>query len=93
MLLCIPIAGAASFYKPEWFFPAMMLVIAGRYLTFCTLYGLRIYWVFGIALAASSYLLIAFEAASLVGAFVGGAVELAFAVVIFVYCKKYDQSI
>jgi hypothetical protein len=88
MLLSIPIAGAASFYRPEWFFPEMMLVIAGRYLTFSTIYGLRSYWVFGVTLALSSYLLIVIEAPSFVGAFTGGVVEYAFAIILFFYSEK-----
>lgn len=88
MLLSIPIAGAASLYRVEWFFPAMMMVIAGRYLTFSTVYGLRAYWFFGVALALSAYILVVLEAPSFVGAFTGGIVELAFAIVISVYAKK-----
>ncbi|MEL7187564.1 MAG: hypothetical protein AAFN50_14210, partial [Pseudomonadota bacterium] len=50
MLLCILVAIGAALYKIEWFFPAMLLVIAGRYLTFSTLYGLRLYWAFAATL-------------------------------------------
>jgi len=42
MLLSIPVAIGAALYRVEWFFPAMLLVIAGRYFTFATLYGMRI---------------------------------------------------
>lgn len=42
LLLAIPVAIGAALYRVEWFFPAMLLVIAGRYLTFSTLYDMRI---------------------------------------------------
>ena len=37
MLLSIPVAVGLGLYNPAWFFPAMLLIIAGRYLTFATL--------------------------------------------------------
>ena len=44
LLLAIPIAFLASLQRPEWFFVGMLLTIGGRYFTFATLYGMRIYW-------------------------------------------------
>ena len=88
MLLSIPIAIGAAFYKLEWFFPAMMLVIAGRYLTFSTMYGLRIYWFFSTALVIGSVVLLMFNAPAYSGAFVGAGIEYSFAVAIFILCKK-----
>jgi hypothetical protein len=89
MLLSIPIAGGAAFYRLEWFFPAMILVIGGRYLTFATLYGLRVYWVFAAALAASGVMLLVLNAPVFVGGVAGGTVELMFAFIIFLSRKKY----
>ena len=51
LLLGLPLAYAASQARMTWFLPAMLLVIGGRYLTFATLYGLRVYWACGAALA------------------------------------------
>ena len=51
MLLCFPVALVVFLYNSAWFFPAMLLNIAGRYLTFQTMYGLRLYWLYGAALA------------------------------------------
>ena len=34
LLLCLPIAYAVSQFNVKWFFPAMLFVIGGRYLTF-----------------------------------------------------------
>src|SRR5262245_12373954 len=44
LLLCLPVAYAAFLYRAAWFFPAMLLIIAGRYFTFQTLYATRLYW-------------------------------------------------
>lgn len=40
LLLSLPLAYGISVYQVEWFFPAMLLVIGGRYLTFATLYSM-----------------------------------------------------
>lgn len=83
MLLSIPIAVGVAFYKLEWFFPAMLLVIGGRYFSFATLYGLRVYWVFGATLAMAGMLLAVLEAPVAVGAFVGAVIEYVFGLGLF----------
>lgn len=88
MLFSIPIAVAAAFYKPEWFFPAMLLVIGGRYLTFNTIYGNRLFWLFGISLVASSIVLIMLNAPVYVGGLTGGLIEFTFALLIFIRARK-----
>lgn len=90
MLLSIPVAGAAALYRLDWFFPAMMLVIGGRYLTFATLYGMRVYWAFALGLVLAAFVLIFFNAAVYIGALTGGLVEWLFALVIFVLYKGSD---
>lgn len=82
------IAYGMSVLRIEWFFPAMMLVIGGRYLTFQTLYGLRAYWVLGALLGAAGLALALVRAHPVVGAFAGAAIELVFAVVLFVQAKR-----
>jgi hypothetical protein len=81
-LLCLPVSYAVSKFNVLWFFPAMLCVIGGRYLTFRTLYGLRIYWVCGAALALAAYLCAASKAPPYVGAFAGAAIEAAFALMV-----------
>lgn len=88
MLLSIPIAFAASLYNIELFFPAMLLVIGGRYLTFSTLYGMKIYWVLGVILAATGFALAFFNAPVAYGAFAGAAIELILGSVIFAFYKQ-----
>jgi len=83
MLLSIPIAIAVSLHRIEWFFPAMLLVIGGRYLTFPTLYGLKTYWLFGATLALSVIPLIAFQAPVASGAFTGALIEYLFGAILF----------
>lgn len=82
LLLCLPLAVVASRVRLEWFFPAVLLVIGGRYLTFSTIYGMRLYWGCGGALAAAGFALWALRAPPALGAFTGAALELAFAALI-----------
>ena len=39
MLLLVPV----GFYKVNWFFPALMILVGAHYLPFATLYGMRMY--------------------------------------------------
>lgn len=92
MLLSIPIAIAAALYRVEWFFPAMIFVIAGRYLTFSTLYGMHIFWAFGATLVASGLLLIYFQAPAFVGALSGAIIEYIFGAIIFATYKPSQPN-
>lgn len=83
MLAGIAVAYALATLKIEWFFPAMLLMIGGRYLTFQTIYGLRLYWLFGGILCALGVALASLRASPHVGALAGGAVEMVFAVLLF----------
>jgi hypothetical protein len=83
MTLSIPVAIGAALYRVEWFFPAMLLVIGGRYLTFATLYGMRIYWAFGATLAIAALPLVVFEAPVFIGAYTGALIEYAYGIAIF----------
>ena len=87
-VLCLPIAYAISQFRVQWFFPAMLLVIGGRYLSFSTLYGMRIYWACGAALASTGCLLAASSAAPSTSAFAGAAIEGTFAAAIFVAARR-----
>lgn len=92
MLLSIPVAVGAAFFRIEWFFPAMLFVIAGRYLTFSTLYGRRIYWAFALTLVISGWLLLSTNAPVYLGAFAGGAIEYCFGIAIFVAYKREQTN-
>ncbi|MGY3266686.1 DUF7010 family protein [Lysobacter sp. HA35] len=82
LIFSLPLAYAASRLHIEWFFPAMLLVIGGRYLTFDTLYGKSLYWPCGLVLAAAGFALGRMFATPALAAFVGGGIEFAFAIVI-----------
>jgi hypothetical protein len=92
MVFCLPLAYVVSLYRVEWFFPAMLLVIGGRYLTFSTLYGLRLYWLFGAALALAAYALAAMRASPSAGAFTGAAIEAVLAAALFVGTRRQRRA-
>lgn len=92
MLLSIPIAIAVALYKPEWFYSAMLLVIAGRYLTFNTLYGNRVFWLFSIVMVIAAFALLALHAPSYLGGIVGGIIELLFALIIYINAKHFHPK-
>lgn len=88
LIFCLPIAYAVSRFNMLWFFPCMLLVIGGRYLTFRTLYGLRVYWVCGASLAMAAYLIAALKLQPGAAALAGAAIETAFAAAILFSSKR-----
>jgi hypothetical protein len=87
MLAGIAVAYGVHLLRIEWFFPVMMLVIGGRYLTFQTLYGLRIYWVMGALLCAAGLTCALTKVPVHFSAFAGGVIEIVFAVLLFKQAK------
>ncbi len=67
----------------NWFYPIMLMIIGVRYLVFNTIYGTKIYWVLGALLMFSGMLCILLDANFVIGAFIGGATEIVFSLVIF----------
>ncbi|MBI2382409.1 MAG: hypothetical protein HYV16_16795 [Gammaproteobacteria bacterium] len=88
MLLCLPLAYGVSLLRLEWFFPAMLFVIGGRYLTFSTMFGMRLYWACGAVLAGAGYALAKMQAAPALGAFSGAAIEALFALALFAGMRR-----
>lgn len=88
MILSLPLAYAASLVRIEWFFPAMLFVIGGRYLTFATIYGMRVYWICGAALAFAGWLLARASVAPELAAVAGSAIEAGFACAIFFIARR-----
>jgi len=88
LIFSLPLAYAVSLLRIEWFFPAMLLVIGGRYLVFSSLFGMRIYWACGLALAAAGYALAQASASPTVSAFTGAAIEVVFAIAIFALNRR-----
>ncbi len=93
MIMCIPLAYGLSLVNIEWFFQGMLLIIAGRYLTFASIYGLRIYWILGSILGLAAYILFKIEAEAFISALTGGLIETLFGVVIYVIYKNDKQKI
>lgn len=83
MLVCFPIAYAASISHVEWFYPAMMAIIGGRYFIFSTLYGLKIYWLLGSTLLWGALFVLFFGNAFYFGALTGALIEFVFAFLVY----------
>jgi hypothetical protein len=92
LILCLPLAYGLGLQNPAWFFAAMLLVIGGRYTVFATLYGLRLYWVLGLALAAAGFALTALNVEARFIALTGAAVELVFAGVLIAVHRRSVQA-
>jgi hypothetical protein len=88
MIAVIAIAFGMSVLRIEWFFPAMLLVIGGRYLTFQSVYGLSVYWALGAALCAAGIALALVRAPVALSALVGGLIEVVFAGVVYVRARR-----
>jgi len=69
--------------SPDWFYGIMLLIIGCRYLLFQTIYGLRIYWLFGSTLLLAGFFCIMSNQPIHMAAILGGVIELIFAFLIF----------
>jgi drug/metabolite transporter (DMT)-like permease len=88
MLMGIPLAFVLSFQRAEWFFQGMLLIIGGRYLTFNTIYGNRLYWILGAVLGVAGFLLFSFNAQSYTSAFAGSMIEICFGLFVLFNSRK-----
>lgn len=88
MMAGIAVAFGVQVLRLEWFFPAMLLVIGGRYMTFQTIYGMRIYWALGAVLCLAGITLALIRAPVVASALTGGLIELAFAGGIFARARR-----
>lgn len=88
MIMCIPLAYGLSLIKVEWFFQGMLMIIAGRHLTFATVYGTRIYWILGAMLGVAAFILFKLEATAFVSVLTGGLIEIILGIIIFILYNK-----
>jgi hypothetical protein len=88
MLMCLPLAYGLALYRIEWFFPAVLMIIGGRYLTFGTIYGTPFYWLLGAALGAAAMLLYFLAAPPFVSALLGATIELVFGFILLVMKRR-----
>ncbi|SDM43515.1 hypothetical protein SAMN05421813_11235 [Daejeonella rubra] len=83
MIMCLPLAFGLSLQHTEWFFQGMLLIIGGRYLTFASIYGLRLYWILGAILGLAAYLLFYFKVQSFGSLLTGSLIEISFGLLMF----------
>jgi hypothetical protein len=83
MIMCLPLAFGLSLQHAEWFFQGMLLIIGGRYLTFASIYGLRLYWILGSVLGVAAYLLFYFKVQSFGSLLTGSLIEISFGLLMF----------
>lgn len=88
MIMCLPLAFGLSLQHTEWFFQGMLLIIGGRYLTFASIYGNRIYWIVGAILGLSAYMLFSFKIQSFGSALTGSLIEIVFGIFILISFRK-----
>jgi hypothetical protein len=88
MIMMLALAYGVALWRIELFFPAMLFVIGGRYLTFATLFGTKLFWICGGVLGLAGYGLAALHAAPAVAAFVGGAIEIVFGIVVLTAARR-----
>jgi len=82
LIVCCVLAYGLSRANVAWFFPAMMLAIGSRFLTFHTLFGHRLYWICGGALIVAGYFCASLNVTPAFAAFIGGGLEAAFGVLL-----------
>ena len=76
MLLLVPV----GFYRLNWFFPALMILLGAHYLPFATLYGMRMFlFLAGILIAMGVVTAHYFSGTFSLGAWSGGLALFAFA--------------
>jgi hypothetical protein len=66
----------------------MLLIIGGRYLTFASIYGNRLYWVLGAALGVAAYLLFFFKVQSFGSLLTGSFIEISFGLLMFFFFRR-----
>jgi hypothetical protein len=91
MIFCLPLAYVLAQANPMWFFPAMLLIIGGRYLTFSTVYGMRTYWLCGFLLAAAGTAFAMLNVPFGVQPIAGAVIEIVLAPFVFLQGRKEEK--
>lgn len=92
MLMCLPLAFGLSSLHVEWFFQAMLMIIGGRYLTFASIYGIKLYWILGALLGIAAYSLFSFNVKSFGSILTGSIIEISFGVFMFITFRKNSNN-
>jgi len=78
--LLLPLVGAATLHRLNWFYPALMIVVGAHYLPFCFLYGMRAFAVLGGLMLVAGLMIGTYASSSFtLGAWVSVVLLLAFA--------------
>lgn len=93
MIMCLPIAFGLSLQHTEWFFQGMLLIIGGRYLTFSSIYGIRLYWILGASLGIAAYLLFYYTVQSFGTLLTGSLIEISFGVFMFLSFRRNNKNV
>jgi hypothetical protein len=93
MIMCLPIAFGLSLQYTEWFFQGMLLIIGGRYLTFSSIYGIRLYWILGAVLGVAAYLLFYNSVQSLGTLLTGSLIEISFGLFMFLSFRRNNKNL
>lgn len=67
----------------SWFFPIMLIIIGVRYVIFQSIYGMKLYWIFGLTLILAGMFCMMSNQAFYMAPLVGGGIEIVFALIIF----------
>jgi len=92
MILCLPLAYGLSLQHVEWFFQGMLVIIGGRYLTFSSIYGIKLYWILGAVLGLAAYLLFYFKVQAFGSLLTGSLIEISFGVFMFVSFRRNNLN-
>jgi hypothetical protein len=80
--LALPVIGAATLYRLDWFYPAFMVIVGAHYLPFIFLYGMRMFAPLAAILLGGGVALGMFAPPNFViGGWLTGVVLLVFAVI------------
>jgi hypothetical protein len=91
MLMCLPLAYGLSFEHSEWFFQGMLMIIGGRYLSFASIYGTKLYWILGAVIGIAAFLLFSVKAQSFISALTGSIIEIFFGLFMFIRFRKANN--
>ena len=91
--LSLPLVGAATIHRLDWFYPAFLIVVGAHYLPFVFLYGM---WTFALLAAimifGGTWIGLAMPGAFSLGGWFGGTVILAFAVLGLVLAGREQRQ-
>lgn len=93
MIMCLPLAFGLSLQYAEWFFQGMLLIIGGRYLTFSSIYGIRLYWILGAVLGVAAYLLFYNSVQSFAALLTASFIEISFGLFMFLSFQRNNRNV